>query len=73
MSINDTISQAAATDPVVGVAVAGGDTKKAILAGLQTGDSQLGTLLGAASQQSVTANQLLASITRVGQNVDLRA
>lgn len=73
MSILDTVRQTAATDPIAGAAVAGGNTKKAILAGLQTGDSQLGGAVGAASQQAVTANQLLASITRVGQNVDLRA
>ena len=73
MSINDTVSQAAATNPVIGVAVAGASTKQAILAGLQTGDTALGSLIGAASQQAVTTNQLLASLTKVGQNVDLRA
>lgn len=73
MSILDTVSQAAATDPIVGVAVAGGNTKKAILASLQTGDPGLGSALGAAGQQAVTANRLLASLTKLGQNVDLRA
>ena len=73
MSLLDTVRQTAAIDPAAGAAVAGGNTKRAVLAGLQTGDAQLGGAVGAASQQSVTASQLLASLTRVGQNVDLRA
>jgi len=73
MSLIDTVSQAAATSPVVGVAVASQNTKSAILAGLQGGDPQTAALIGAVSNQALTANQLLASLTKVGQNVDIKA
>lgn len=73
MSLVDTISRAAATSPVVGVSVATQNTKDAILAGLQGGDPQTATVLGALSSQALTANQLLASLTKVGQNIDLKA
>lgn len=73
MSLVDTISRAAATSPVVGVAVATQNTKDAILAGLRGGDPQTATVLGALSNQALTANQLLASLTKVGQNIDLKA
>jgi len=74
MSISDTISQVAATDPTVGVAVASAQTKSAIVAGLGTGDAALGGLLGAASTQALETSQLLSGLTpNLGQNVDLRA
>ena len=74
MSISDTVSQVAATNPSVGVAVASAQTNSAILAGLQSGDTSLGSLVGAASTQAQIASQLLSSLdTNLGQNVDLRA
>jgi len=74
MSITDTISQVAATNPVVGVAVARQSADSAILAGLKTGDTATSALLGAVSGQAVEANQLLASLTpNLGQNVNTRA
>ena len=74
MSISDTVSQVAATNPTVGVAVASAQTSSAILAGLQSGDTAIGSLLGTASTQAQITNQLLSSIdSNLGQNVDLRA
>ncbi len=74
MSISDTVSQAAATNPVVGVAVAIQSTDSAILAGLQTGDTGTAALLGAVNGQALEANQLLASLTpNLGQNVNTSA
>ncbi len=73
MSINDTISQVAATNPAVGVAVAVSSTKSALLAGMQTGDTALAGLLGALHTQAAEAGRLLPSVSSLGQNVDLRA
>ncbi len=71
MSITDTIGQVAATNPVVGVAVATQNTKSAILTGLQTGDTQTASLLGAISGRALEASQLLASLTpHLGQNIN---
>ncbi len=71
MPISDTISRVAATNPVVGVAVATQSADSAILAGLQTGDVATSALLGAVSGQAVEANQLLASLTpNLGRNVN---
>ena len=73
-SISDTISRVAATNPVVGVAVAQQNADSAILAGLQTGDTATSALLGALSGQALEANQLLASLTpNLGQNVNTAA
>lgn len=73
MSITDTISRVAATNPVVGVAVAQQSADSAILAGLQTGDTATPALLGAVSSQALEANQLLASLTSLGQHVNTTA
>ena len=74
MSISDTISQVAATNPVVGVAVARQSAEGAILEGLQTGDAATSALLGAVSGQALETNQLLASLTpNLGQNVNTSA
>ena len=74
MSLSDTISSVAATNPVVGVAVATQTTDSAILAGMQSGDTATSALLGALSGQSLEANQLLASLTpTLGQNVNTLA
>ena len=74
MSITDTISQVAATNPVVGVAVAKQSADSAILTGWQTGDTATSALLGAVSGQALEANQLLSSLTpNLGQNVNTRA
>ena len=73
MSITDTISRVAATNPVVGVAVAQQSADSAILAGLQTGDTVTSALLGAVSSQALEANQLLASLTSLGQHVNTAA
>ncbi len=74
MSITDTISKVAATDPVVGVALARQSADGAILAGLQTGDAATSALLGAVSGQALEANHLLASLTpNLGQNVNTTA
>ncbi len=71
MSITDTIGKVAATNPVVGVAVATQSTQSTILAGLQNGDTQTASLLGAISGRALVANQLLASLTpNFGQNVN---
>ena len=73
MSISDTVSQTAATDPVVGVAVASAQTQGAILAGLQSGDTSVGTLLGATDTQAQITSRLLSGLdANLGQNVDLR-
>ncbi len=73
MSILNLVSQTAAANPVVGAAVAMSSTNSALLAGMQSGDTAMGGLLGAVSTQAVMANQLLASITGTGGNINLRA
>lgn len=74
MSVTDTISQAAATNPLVGVVVATQSTKSAILAGLQTGDGATVSLLSAVSGRALETSQLLASlIPNLGQNVNTAA
>jgi len=74
MSITDTISKVAATNPVVGVVLARQSVDSAVLAGLQTGDTATSALLGAVSGQALEANQLLASLTpNLGQNVNTTA
>lgn len=74
MSITDTISKVAATNPVVGVALARQSVDSAVLVGLQTGDTATSALLGAVSGQALEANQLLASLTpNLGQNVNTTA
>ena len=74
MSITDTISKVAATNPVVGVALARQSVDSVVLAGLQTGDTATSALLGAVSGQALEANQLLASLTpNLGQNVNTTA
>ena len=74
MSITDTISRIAATNPVVGVAVARQSADSAVLAGLQTGDTASSALLGAVSGQALEASRLLASLTpNLGQNVNTTA
>jgi hypothetical protein len=71
MSIAATIGQVAATNPLVGIAVAQQSTKSALLAGIETGDTQTVALLGAVSGQALEANQLLASLTpKLVQNVN---
>ncbi len=71
MSITETISRVAAINPVVGMAAAGQSTDSALLAGMQTGDTQIGALLGAINGPALEANQLLASLTpNLGQNVN---
>ncbi len=74
MSISDTISQTAATNPMVGMAVAAQSVKGAILAGLQTGDAAFGSLFGAVGGQALEANQLLATLApHLGQTLDVQA
>lgn len=74
MSISDTISQTAAANPLVGMAVATQSVKGAILAGLQTGDAAFGSLLGAAGGQALEASQLLAMLApHLGRALDVQA
>jgi hypothetical protein len=71
MSIAATIGQVAATNPLVGIAVAQQSTKSALLAGIETGDTQTVALLGAVSGRALEANQLPASLTpKLVQNVN---
>mgnify|MGYP001552105122 CR=1 FL=1 len=73
MSISDTISQTAATNPAVGAAVATQSVKSALLAGMQTGDTATASLLGALDSQSMEANSLLSSISGLGSKLDMKA
>ena len=74
MSISDTIGAAAASNPVVGVAVARQSIGSAILSGLQSGDTSTAPLLAAISGQAQEANQLLTSLMpHLGQNVNTTA
>ncbi len=74
MSITETIGQVAATNPVVGVAVATQNAKSALLAGLQSGDTAAASLLGAITGRALETNQLLASLTpHLGQNINTTA
>lgn len=73
MSISSTIGQVAASNPIVGVAVAVSQVKSALVAGMQTGDTAMAGLLGALSTQAQTSGQLLASLpTTLGQSLDVR-
>ena len=74
MSISDTIGSVAATNPVVGVAVAKQSNASAILTGLQSAGSGTSALLEAISSQSLEANQLLTSLMpHLGSNVNTTA
>ncbi len=74
MSITDTISQEAASNPAVGAAVAAAQTKSALLAGLQSGDTTTSGLLGAIYSQSDEVNSLLSKLQpNLGQNVNTTA
>jgi hypothetical protein len=77
MSISDTIGAVAASNPVVGVAVAQQSVAGAILAGLQSGqsdDQSASSLLGAVFGQAQEARQLLASVQpNLGRNIDTTA
>ena len=74
MSISDTIGSVAASSPVVGVAVAQQSVAGAILAGLQSGqsdDQSASALLGAVFGQAQEAQKLLASVQpNLGRNID---
>ncbi len=77
MSISDTIGSVAASNPVVGVAVAQQSVSSAILASLQSSqdtDPSASALLGAVFGQAQEAQQLLASVQpHLGQNVSTTA
>ena len=77
MSISDTISSVAASNPIVGVAVARQSVGSAILAGLQSSqntDPSASALLGSVFGQAQETQQLLASIQpNLGQNVNTTA
>ena len=74
MSISATVGQVAASNPAVGVAVAVSQTKSALIAGWQTGDTAMTGLLGALGTQASTSSQLLASLaTGLGRSLDTRA
>ncbi len=77
MSISDTIGPVAASNPVVGVAIARQSVGSAILAGLQSsqsGDTSASALLGALGGQAQEVSKLLASIQpHLGQNVNTTA
>jgi hypothetical protein len=71
MSISSTISSVAATNPVVGVAVARQSIGSAILSGLTSGDTAAAPLLAAVSSQAQEVNTLMASLQpNLGQNVN---
>lgn len=77
MSITATIGSVAASNPVVGVAVAQQSVGSAILAGLQASqdtDPSASSLLGALGGQAQEVSKLLASIQpSLGQNVNTTA
>jgi hypothetical protein len=75
MSINTTIGQVAATNPVVAGAVADQNTKSALLYSLRSGDSATGGVLGGLYQQKNEAATLPDSISPayLGQNIDVKA
>ena len=71
MSISETISSVAASNPVVGVAVAQQSVGSAILSGLTSGDTGTAPLLAAVSNQAQEVNTLMASLQpNLGQNVN---
>lgn len=75
MSISSTIGAVAASNPVVGAAVAQQSVGSAILAGLQSSqDPGASALLGAVFGQAQETQQLLASLQpHLGQNVNTTA
>lgn len=72
MSLSETIGSVAASNPAVGVAVAQQSVGVALLAGLQSGNSDPGTaLLGAIGSRAVEVSQLLSSLTpNLGRNIN---
>ena len=72
MSITDTISSVAASNPVVGVAVAQQSVSAAILASAAGGgDTGAASLLGAIGSQAQEVQTLLASLQpNLGQNIN---
>ena len=75
MSISSTIGAVAASNPVVGVAVAQQSVGSAILAGLDGQNSDpSASLLGAVFGQAQEVTQLLAGLQpQLGQNVNTTA
>ena len=75
MSISDTVGAVAASNPMVGVAVAQQSVGSAILAGLQASqntDPSASALLGALGGQAQEVSKLLASIQpNLGQNINM--
>jgi hypothetical protein len=81
MSISSTISQYAATNPAVAVAVSKESTQNALLSSMNSdgspaaGASAAGGVLSALSQQQTEVETLLegASDPNLGRNIDIRA
>ncbi len=74
-SINSTISQVAASNPAVAVAVNNQSTNSAILYSMQNQDSSIGGALGEAYTKESVTTQLLAGLSSstLGRNIDIRA
>ena len=74
MSISEIISSVAASNPVVGVAVAQQSIGSAVLSGLTSGDTSAAPLLASVSNQAQEVNTLMASLQpHLGQNVNTAA
>ena len=74
MSISETVSSVAASNPVVGVAVARQSIGSAVLSGLTSGDTSTAPLLDAISSQAQQMSQLMANLQpHLGQNVNTTA
>jgi hypothetical protein len=74
MSITDTISQTAASNPVVGAAVSASLLDSTLLSGMESGDSATTNLLSAVYNQSSEINTLMSQLEpNLGQNVNTTA
>ncbi|HEY3329919.1 MAG TPA: hypothetical protein VGK19_07870 [Capsulimonadaceae bacterium] len=75
MNIAATVSQLAARDPSVGVAVAATSVKSSILAGMVSGDTNTASLIANLVDQQLEEAHLLQTVTATepGQKLDLRA
>jgi hypothetical protein len=74
MTISNTISQTAATNPLVGAAVAKQSLDSALLSSAQTGDAGTTALLEAIHGQALQENQLLTSASpTLGQHINITA
>jgi len=73
MSLSSTISQYAAKDPAVAVALSDANTKSALLSDMQSNETPTGNLLSDVYQSEANTLLSAASPSHLGQNIDIQA